>query len=162
MNSLTVGLCYFRNAPTDTIALVRAKIVRCAYFVDQILATSQQRDNLGRILVRPPEGLDLTIIICDNTPAHTEYNMLGLMNQMYDEPWATLTMTVASQTWKGPQPTIAIEAVRYMDYYHVSALPDDLSPMVEAHRAKLYNRGLTTRDWRFVKIVQETQKALNC
>ncbi len=151
MNKHTVALCYPQGVSPATLELVRAKTTGFGYRAEYLVPHDSTRDAMGRILTRLMRGYDLLIIVCDETLAHTEYITLGHWNHLFDDPYAMMTIAVASKEWKGPQPTIAVESVRYLDYHHIDALPSDLLALLQSRRRKLYDRGLSDNDWSLIE-----------
>ena len=151
MNKKTVALCYPSQPSSTLLELVRAKTVSFGLRAEYLFESLAHTDSMGRSLLRLSRGYDLVIIVCNNTPRHSEYDVLGYFNHDLGDPWATCVLAIGSPEWRKPQPTAAIESSRYIGYFLSTDLTVNFFELLKVHRESLHNRGLSTEEWKSIK-----------
>ncbi len=154
MNKHTVAICYSPQASNTLLELVRSRTrsfgLRCELFADSVTQATDPVFRRFKTSIFIPQGFDLVIILCDNSFKHTEYNILGHFNHILTDPWATCVLTVSSLEYKGYQPTVAIEDLRYMGHFFPSELPLDLWESLCIYRQGFRGRGLSDKEWKSI------------
>ena len=145
----SVAICYPDEGQDAIMSAIRkrTKMFDCCDEYD-FSKKSSGIELTQRRIFRPSHGYDLIIIVCDGTQKFTEYDLLKLNNGNREDPWATMALSVQSGSWEGPQPTIAIEAERYLGpFIEKGHLPMDLMEMIRRNRwLKLPDRGLSREE----------------